>query len=99
MDIPNCHNWIMDIHNELWISILKGFMRFWLSMENQKRINPIIMDVHNWNMDINNWIMDIHNLIMDIPNWIMDIHNWIMRFWLSMESQKRINPIIMDIHN
>ena len=88
-------------------------MRFWLSMENQKRINPIIMDVHKWNMDIpnwimdipywimdiNNWIMDIHNWIMDIPNGIMDIHNWIMRFWLSMESQKRINPIIMDIHN
>ena len=37
-------------------------------MESQKRINPVIMDIHNWIMGINPVIMDIHN-------WIMDIHN------------------------
>ena len=65
------------------------------------------MDIHNSIMDTHNWIIDIHNSIMDIHISIMDIHNklWIsiiigfMRFWLSMESQKHINPIIMDIHN
>ena len=32
-------------------------------MERQKRINPVIMDIHN------SIIMDIHNSIMDIHNW------------------------------
>ena len=43
-----------------------------VSMESQKRINPIIMDIHNYmiaTMDIHNWIMDVHN-------WIMDIHKY-----------------------
>ena len=39
-----------------------------VTMESQKRINPVIMDIHNWIMDIHNWIIDIHN-------WIMAIHN------------------------
>ena len=39
-----------------------GFMRFWLSMESQKRINPVIMDIHNWIMDIHNSIMAIMDL-------------------------------------
>ena len=55
-----------------------GFMRFWLSMESQKRINSEIMDIHNWIIGIHNSIMDIHNWIRDIHNWIMDFHNWIM---------------------
>ena len=36
-------------------------MRFWLSMDSQKRINPVIMDIHNLIMDIHNSFMDIHN--------------------------------------
>ena len=52
-------------------------MRFWLSMESQKRINTMIMDIHYWIMDIHNWIMDIHN-------WIMDIHN---QLWISIINQ------------
>ena len=32
-------------------------------MERQKRLNPVIMDIHN------SIIMDIHNSIMDIHNW------------------------------
>ena len=50
-------------------------MRFWLSMEGQKRINPVIMDIHNsiTSMDIHNSIRDIHNSIRDIHNWIRDI--------------------------
>ena len=40
-------------------------------MESQKRINPVIMDIHIWIMDIHNWIMDIRNWIMDIRNWII----------------------------
>ena len=64
----------MDIHNY-------RVKLFWLSMESQKRINPVIMDcgwivdVHNWIIDINNSIMDIHGSIMDIHISIMDIHN------------------------
>ena len=30
-------------------------------MESQKRINPVIMDIHNWILGIHNSIMDIHN--------------------------------------
>ena len=30
-------------------------------MESQKRINPVIMDIHNWIMNIHNWTMNIHN--------------------------------------
>ena len=75
-------------------------MLFWLS---QKRINPVIMDIHNSIMNIHDSVMDIHNSIMDIHISIIDVHNksWIsifmgfMRFWLSM----RIDPVIMDIHN
>ena len=43
-------------------------------MESQKRINPVIMDIHNSIVDPYS-IMDIHNSIMDIHNSIMDIHN------------------------
>ena len=32
-----------------------------MTMESQKRINPVIMDIHNSIMDIHNSIMDIHN--------------------------------------
>ena len=46
-------------------------IQFPVNMESQKRINPIIMDVHNYMLAI----MDIHNSIMDIHNRIMDIHN------------------------
>ena len=53
-------------------------MRFWLSMESQKRINPVIMDIHNSIMNIHDSIMDTHNSIMDIHISIMDIHIWIM---------------------
>ena len=83
--------------------MILGFMRFWLSMESQKRINPVIMDIHNWIMDIHNsimaimdWIMYIHNSIMYIHNRIMDIHNWIMdtHNWIM-----DIHNWIMDIHN
>ena len=57
-----------------------------LSMESQKHINQIIMDIHSSIMDMHNSIMDIHNSIMDIHHdygylWlrrIMDIHNWTM---------------------
>ena len=38
----------------------------------KKRINPVIMDIHNSIMDIRNSIMDIHNSIMDVHNSIMD---------------------------
>ena len=61
--------------------MIKGFMRFWHYMESQKRINSVIMDIHNWIIDSHNSIMDIHyyfDWIMGIHNWIMDIHNWIM---------------------
>ena len=58
-------------------------------MESQKRINPIILDIHDWIMDIHGWIMNIHNWIMDIHDLIMDIHNWIID----------IPNSIMDIHN
>ena len=78
-------------------------MRFWLSMESQKRINPVIMDIHNSIMDIHNSIMDIHNSIMDIHNpimdihiSIMDIHNPIMDIHISIMD---IHISIMDIHN
>ena len=37
--------WISII--QFWISIITEFMRFWISMESQKRINPIIMGIHN----------------------------------------------------
>ena len=30
-------------------------------MESQKRVNPVIMDIHNSIMDIHNSVMDIHN--------------------------------------
>ena len=30
-------------------------------MESQKRINPVIMDIHNSIVDIHNSIMDINN--------------------------------------
>ena len=50
MDIHNSitdiHNAIMDIHNymlaitELWISIITGFMRFWLSIEIELKSAP-----------------------------------------------------------
>ena len=52
---------IMVIHDQLWISIIVGFMRYWLSVEIQKRINSVIRDIHNSIMDIHNSIMDIHN--------------------------------------
>ena len=53
-------------------------------MERQKRINPVILDIHNSIMDINNSIMDINNSIMDVHNCkpitnkseIIDIHNY-----------------------
>ena len=53
-------------------------------MERQKRINPVIMDIHNSIMDIHNSIMNIHNSIMDIHNCkpitnkaaIVDMHNY-----------------------
>ena len=58
---------------------LVGVLPRWASspmfMDSQKRINPIIMDIHNWIMDIHNSILDIHNWIMDIHNSILDIHN------------------------
>ena len=46
-------------------------------MESQVRINPIIMDIHDWITDIHNWILDIHIRIifMDIHNCIMGSHN------------------------
>ena len=47
-------------------------------MESQKRINPVIMDIHYSIMHIYHSIMDIHNSIMDIHNSIMDIHDSIM---------------------
>ena len=36
-------------------------MRFWISMESQKRINPVILDIHNSIMNIHDSVMDIHN--------------------------------------
>ena len=37
-------------------------------MESKKRINPVIMAIHNSTMDIHNWIVYIHNSIMDSHN-------------------------------
>ena len=65
------------------------------NMGSQKRINPVIMDIHNSIMDIHNSILDIHNTIMDIHNIhhsIMDIHKWMM-------DVHNCKHIIMDIHN
>ena len=50
------------------MDMIIGFMRIWLSIESQKRINPVIMDIHNSIMDIHNSIMDIHISIMDNHN-------------------------------
>ena len=111
MDIPN---WIMDIHTSNWIMDIHNYRVYaLLAFHGKPKAHKpydygypwLIVDIHNWNMDIHNWNMDIHNWNMDIHNWIMDIHNRIMDihnnkvYALSMESQKRIDPIIMDIHN
>ena len=51
-----------------------------LHVENQKRINPLIMDLYLI-MDIHNWIRDIHIglwisiIVSDIHNSIIDVHN------------------------
>ena len=52
------------------------------SRESQKRINPVIMDIHNSIMDIHNSIRNIHNC-KPITNKavIMDIHN---QLWISL---------------
>ena len=57
-------------------------------VENQNRINLLIMDIHNCicaSMCIRNSIMDIHNIsevygyqMTEFHNWIMDIHNWVV---------------------
>ena len=57
-------------------------------MESQKRINPIIIDIHNW------------LLISIIQLWISIIQLWIsiIHLWISMINYGHHNSI-MDIHN
>ena len=79
--IPQCSIKYRDVHmsilnGALWDMMLlylparkKLSVSFqWIGMESQKRINPVIMDIHNSIMDIHNSITDIHDSIMDIHN-------------------------------
>ena len=95
---------IINYGYQLWISIIIGFMRFWLSMESQKRIIQLwISIIQLWISIIEIWISIIQLLISIIQLWIFISQLWtsiiigFMRF--SIESQKRINPVSMDIHN
>ena len=54
----------MDIHSVYAVLAFHG-----------KRINTVIMDIHNSVTNIHDLIMDTQNQIMDIHISIMDIHN------------------------
>ena len=91
----------MDIHN----CIVGKYV--YSIMDTNIQLRQSIMATHDTIMDIhkNNSNLDIQNSIMDIYYSIMNSHNYSVYSHLAfhiaiiMESQKCINPVIMDIHN
>ena len=58
--VPICWTFLYKQINEVITEVLPIYM------ESQKRINPVIMDIHNSIMDIHNSVMDIDKLLIYI---------------------------------